>query len=141
LRSDLERKALFGVAEYGRLPPQAYRPEVSDDVYRVLTDKAGRIARAGYSVIVDAVFARPQERAALEAAAAAAGAAFHGLFLTADLATRLRRVGARGPDASDADAAVAKSQEDYDIGSISWAKIDASGSAEATLAKARAAIE
>jgi len=140
LRSDVERKALYGVAERERLPAEAYRPEITDKVYGILTDKAGRVARAGHSVIVDAVFAKPEERAAIEQAAAAAGAEFRGLFLTADLATRLARVGGRGPDASDADAAVARSQEDYDIGAVSWTEIDASGSPDATLAKARAAV-
>ena len=139
-RSDVERKALYGVAERERLPADAYRPEITDKVYAILTDKAGRVARAGHSVIVDAVFAKPDERAAIEQAAAAAGAEFRGLFLTADLATRLARVGGRGPDASDADAAVARSQEDYDIGAVSWTEIDASGSPDDTLAKARAAV-
>ena len=92
-RSDVERKALYGVAEYDRLPAEAYRPEISDKIYHSLTDKAVRVARAGYSVIVDAVFARPEERAAIEAAAAAAHAEFRGLFLVADLPTRLNRVG------------------------------------------------
>ncbi|HYA05319.1 MAG TPA: AAA family ATPase, partial [Xanthobacteraceae bacterium] len=139
-RSDVERKALYGVAERERLPADAYRPEITDKVYGILTDKAGRVARAGHSVIVDAVFAKPEERAAIEQAAAAAGAEFRGLFLTADLATRLARVGGRGPDASDADTAVARSQEDYDIGAVSWTEIDASGSPDDTLAKARAAV-
>ena len=139
-RSDLERKALYGVAEHDRLPAEAYRPEVSDRIYRILTDKAARVARAGHSGIVDAVFAKPQERAAIETAAAAAGVDCHGLFLVADLPTRLARVGARGPDASDADAAVARSQEEFDLGSVTWTMLDASGSPEATLAKARAAI-
>ena len=60
---------------------------MSDTLYRILNDKAGRIARSGYSVIVDAVFAKAHERAAVEAAAREAGAGFRGLFLTADLAT------------------------------------------------------
>ena len=139
-RSDVERKALFNVAATERLPPDAYRAEVSERIYRLLTDKAGRVARAGHSVIVDAVFAKPDERAAIEAAAAAAGAAFRGLFLTADLPTRLYRVGARGRDASDADAAVARQQEEFKIGDLNWPVVDASGSPEDTVAKARAAI-
>lgn len=139
-RSDVERKALFGVGETDRLPPEAYRPEVTDRTYAVLNDKAGRVARAGHCAIADAVFAKPQERTALETAAAAAGADFHGLFLVADLPTRLARVGERGPDASDADAAVAQRQEDFAIGDVTWEIIDASGAPEETLAQARMEI-
>jgi aminoglycoside phosphotransferase family enzyme/predicted kinase len=141
LRSDVERKALFEVATTDRLPAEAYRPDVSEKIYRLMTDKAERIARAGHSVIVDAVFAKTTERSAVESAAAAAGTAFCGLFLHADLPTRLQRVGARGPDASDADAAVARKQEEFDIGDIGWTILDASGSPEETVAKARAALE
>ncbi len=74
LRSDVERKMLYGVAEHDRLSKEAYRAEVSEKIYRILNEKTGRIARAGYSVIVDAVFAKASERAAIEAAAADAGA-------------------------------------------------------------------
>ncbi len=92
LRSDVERKAMFGRDETAHLPPEAYRPEVSGRLYSILNDKAGRMARAGYSVIVDAVFAKPAERSGIETVARDAKAKFFGLFLTADLATRLRRV-------------------------------------------------
>jgi hypothetical protein len=139
-RSDVERKALYGVAENDRLPADAYRPEISERIYHSLTDKAVRTARAGYSVIVDAVFARPEERVAIEAAAAAAHADFRGLFLAADLPTRLDRVRSRGPDASDADAGVARMQDEFDVGTVTWTIVDASGSPEQTLANARAAI-
>ena len=141
LRSDVERKALLGVAEHDRLPADAYRAETTERVYRMLTDKAARVARAGHSVIVDAVFAKPQERAAIETAAAAAGARFRGLFLIADLATRLQRVATREADASDADAAIARRQEEFDLGALGWTRVDASGSPEATLTKARAALK
>jgi aminoglycoside phosphotransferase family enzyme/predicted kinase len=140
LRSDVERKALFGAGEHDRLPADAYRTDVTERIYRILTDKAARVARAGYSVIADAVFAKADERTAIEQAAAAAGADFRGLFLVAGLPTRLDRVGGRGPDASDADAAVAKKQEEFDIGAVTWSIVDASGAPEATLAKARGAI-
>ncbi len=138
-RSDVERKALFNVDANDRLPADAYRAEVSEEIYRVLTDKAERVARAGHSVILDAVFAKAAERRAIETAVA--GTAFCGLFLHAGLPTRLQRIGARGPDASDADAAVARQQEEFQIGDVGWAVIDASGSPEETFAKARAALE
>lgn len=141
LRSDVMRKAMFGVGETERLPPPAYASGVSAQIYGALADKAGRIARAGASVIVDAVFARADERAAIESVARGAGVVFWGLFLTADLETRLRRIGGRGADASDADAAVARQQEDYAVGAMTWNVVDASGTAAATLALARACLE
>jgi aminoglycoside phosphotransferase family enzyme/predicted kinase len=140
LRSDVERKNLFGVAETERLPPDAYRDEVGVKVYNVVTDKAAHIIDAHHSVIVDAVFARPDERAAIAAVAASAGAAFRGLFLEADLETRLHRVGTRRLDASDATAAVALQQESFALGTMEWIEIDASGSLPETLERARAAI-
>jgi predicted kinase len=96
------------------------------------------VLAAGHSAVVDAVFAEPAERAAI--AQTAGGGAFHGLFLTADLATRIARVGTRVHDASDADAAVARRQEAYDLGTLEWRTVDASGTPEQTLKKARAAL-
>jgi aminoglycoside phosphotransferase family enzyme/predicted kinase len=138
LRSDVERKVLFGVAEADRLPETAYARDVTTQVYALLIDKARRVTGAGHSAIVDAVFADVGERAAI--AQAAPADAFHGLFLTADLATRLSRVGGRKGDASDADAAVARRQEQYDLGAMQWTPVDASGSPEETLRRAKAAL-
>jgi len=139
LRSDVERKRLFGVAETDRLPDAAYGRDVTARVYAVLAEKARRVLAAGHSAIVDAVFAGASERA--DIAQAAAGHAFHGLFLTADLATRVSRVGARTGDASDADAAIAKAQEQYDLGALDWRKVDASGAPAETFAGAKATLE
>jgi uncharacterized protein len=140
LRSDIERKALFGVGETEKLPTEAYSGEATVHVYGKLADRARRILAAGHSVIVDAVFAQPHERAAIAEVAKSTHCRLHRLFLTADLETRLGRVGARAPDASDAEAAVARMQERYDIGALDWTPIDASGKPEATLARARAAL-
>jgi uncharacterized protein len=138
LRSDIERKALFDVRETARLPAAAYTLDVTDRVYAILNDKAHRVLAAGHSAVVDAVFARAEERTALEAAAK--GASFTGLFLTADLPARIARVGSRSGDAADADAAVARAQERYELGPMSWGHVDASGTPEETLADAVAAM-
>jgi aminoglycoside phosphotransferase family enzyme/predicted kinase len=138
LRSDVERKVLFAVDEADRLPETAYARDVTTQVYAALIDKARRVTGAGHSAIVDAVFADAGERATI--VKAGDGVAFHGLFLTADLATRLSRVGGRKDDASDADAAVARRQEQYDLGAMQWTLVDASGSPEQTLRRAKAAL-
>jgi hypothetical protein len=141
LRSDIERKTLFGKREYEKLSPEAYRPEVSDQVYRRLADKARHVLAAGHSAIVDAVFVHDSERSAIAEIARAANVPFRGLFLTADLPTRMARVGTRTRDASDADQAVARSQERYDLGALDWAEVDASGTPEETLARAKPAFD
>ena len=72
VRSDVERKTLFGAGETEKLPAAAYAPDVTARVYAAIADKARRIVAAGHSAIVDAVFATPQERDALAAVAKAA---------------------------------------------------------------------
>jgi uncharacterized protein len=140
LRSDVERKALYGAAETDRLPTGAYAPEMTARTYAVLVDKARRTIAAGHSTVVDAVFSDAAERDAVAAVARAVGVAFAGLFLTADLATRIARIGHRTGDASDADAAVARRQEDYALGSLDWSLVDASGTPEQTLARAESVL-
>ena len=73
------------------------------------------------------------ERNAIRDAARRLNVRFAGLFLVADLATRLSRVGRREKDASDATPEIAGLQENYNIGAIDWAVIDASGTPEQTL--------
>jgi uncharacterized protein len=141
VRSDVERKALFGKDETEALPEAAYAAEVTERVYAVVSDKARRTLAAGHSAIVDAVFARPEEREALAAAAKTAGAPLRGLFLTASLETRVARVSGRSGDASDATATVARVQERYALGPLDWTTIDASGSVADTLALAKTALK
>ena len=139
LRSDVERKAQFGVVESERLPPEAYTREATTRVYQALYRKAAQVLAAGHSAIVDAVFADPAERAAI--AHAAGHVAFAGLFLTAPLATRIARVGGRTGDASDADGVVAREQESYRLGVMEWLEVDASGTPAETLHRAQAALK
>ncbi|MGJ0506357.1 MAG: AAA family ATPase [Methylocystis sp.] len=125
LNSDRIRKRLFGAQPTERLPADAYRGEVSARVYEELVGAATRAARAGWPVIAEAVFDRAPDRAAIEAAARAAGALFTGFWLDADLAQRLARVDRRVNDASDATGDVLKAQATKDTGEMSWRRVDA----------------
>jgi aminoglycoside phosphotransferase family enzyme len=140
LRSDVERKALFGKPETEPLPAAAYGADVTRRVYAALADKSRRVTAAGRTAIVDAVFARPDERGQVAAAARASRVPFRGLFLAAALDVRVARVSGRPRDASDADAEVARQQESYQPGPIEWTRVDASGELAPTLAAARRAV-
>ena len=132
LRSDIERKRLCGVTETQRLPPEAYSPEATREVYARLRTLAARVLATGHSVIVDAVHARPDEREAVEKVAREAGADFRGWWLEAPEGELIRRVEARSGDASDADAAVVRRQLSYDLGAIGWTREDALSTAPST---------
>jgi aminoglycoside phosphotransferase family enzyme/predicted kinase len=140
LRSDVLRKQLFRVNETDRLPESAYGAEITEQIYEILVQRAVRVLSQGHSVVVDAVFAREDERNAVRDAARRLNARFTGLFLVADLATRLRRVGRRGKDASDATPEIAGLQETYNIGTIDWGVIDASGTPEQSLKRCKSRI-
>ncbi len=140
LRSDLERKATFGVERTVRLKPEAYTPEVSREVYQRLEDKARHALNAGASVVLDATFATRARRIAAAHISAETGVAFDGLYLEAPLAVRLARVAGRLADASDADAAVARGQLAEPLGQRGWLAIDASDGLEATAARAAAIL-
>ncbi len=141
LRSDAERKVMFGVDETVRLPASAYANNVTRDVYERLIAKARTALEAGQSVLLDATFAAAAERSAGAAAAAQVGVSFAGLFLDAPLATRLERIGSRQADASDADAMVARRQAAEPLSENGWAAVAASGSLSDTLALARSILD
>src|ERR1700733_6233517 len=133
LRSDVERKAMFGIEETHHLPASAYASDVTRDVYEGLIVKARTPLARGQSVLIDATFAAAAERSAAVGLAAEASAAFAGLFLDAALATRLDRIGSRRADASDADADVARRQTAEPLAEKGWAVVAASGSLNDTI--------
>ena len=140
LRSDLERKRLFDVGETERLPDEAYMPPVTEKVYAALNEQAATELAAGYTVIVDAVHSAPHERDAVARIAEAAHVPFIGLWLDAPERLLKTRVTARTGDASDATADVVARQLEYDLGEISWHRLDASGDMKALTDKSRALI-
>ncbi len=137
LRTDVLRKELFNVREGDRLPERAYQPEITGQVYETIAKRAERILSQGHSVIIDAVFAREAERANINDIAKRLNIRSVRLFLVADLATRWSRIGRRTNDASDATPDIARLQDEYDLGTIDWAVVDASGTPEQTLERCR----
>jgi aminoglycoside phosphotransferase family enzyme/predicted kinase len=125
VRSDVERKRLFVVAPWERLPARAYAPEISDQVYAVCRKRALMALEGGQAVIVDAVHAKQEEREALAALAAQKRISFAGLWLEAPASVLRDRIAARTDDVSDATPEVVDVQLGYDIGPQSFEVIDA----------------
>ena len=122
LRSDEVRKRLFGLAPTDKLPHDSYTETASRTLYREMMAAVDRCLASGCSVVVDAAFLDPLERAQAEAAAAAAGVAFHGVWLETPVAVMQERLKARRGDASDADTRVLALQLARDVGPVTWAK-------------------
>ncbi|MEM1429326.1 MAG: AAA family ATPase [Pseudomonadota bacterium] len=141
LRSDLERKALFGVEPTTRLPVEAYDSATTARVYEAMRAKARLALAAGHSVILDAAHHDPEERAQAERLAQEARCPFCGLWLEADTETRVDRVNTRKQGASDADAAVARQQSALHTGAIGWHRVQTTGTAEGAVSEAHRAIE
>lgn len=125
LRTDEIRKRQAGVSLDAHLAPAAYTAERSAYVYATMEDLAGAALHAGQAVIADAVFAREDERQAIQAAAAKTGTRFVGLWLEAPTPALETRLDRRTGDASDADKAVLHRQLSYDLGNVTWTKLDA----------------
>jgi len=140
VRTDAQRKRLAGIGLLDRLPPESYTPEASAKTYAACHDEARAALTAGQSVVFDAVSARPDERAGIEALAHEMNVPFLGLWVDAPLAVRLERVETRKNNVSDAGADVARRQEEMDIGEIGWTVIDSSGARKNTVAGALAMI-
>ncbi len=125
LRSDEVRKRLFGKAPTERLPESAYSADASAEVYRLMVEEAGAALQAGVSVVLDAVFLRPQERQQAQALALRLQTPFHGLWMEAPADVLRERLKARLGDASDANEAVLDRQLQVGPGEIGWRRIDA----------------
>jgi len=140
LRSDLIRKEMAGADALTRLPPDEYSQESSRQVYDIILKRAGLALGAGYSVITDAVFARPDEREAVCELARNAGVPFSGFWLQTPVAEMTRRLEARARDASDATPEVLLMQLAYELGEITWTRIDSTAKPDAVLAEARRSL-
>lgn len=120
VRSDVERKRRAGLPLEARMPAGSYTPQASAEVYAAMLARAERVLRAGQGVVLDAVFARPEERAMAEALAARVGVPFEGVWLDVPKEVAMGRVANRKADASDATPAVVERQFGYDLGAMTW---------------------
>jgi aminoglycoside phosphotransferase family enzyme/predicted kinase len=133
VRSDEIRKRLLGLSPLDRLGPEGYSSEVSERVYATVAERARVAVREGHSAIVDAVYARAGDRQAIERVATDMSVPFVGIWLEAPESTLIARVEQRRADASDADAAVIRSQQQQERGVMTWHRVEADPSADIVL--------
>ncbi|MDE2089605.1 MAG: AAA family ATPase [Gammaproteobacteria bacterium] len=117
IRSDVERKRLFGLSPEARSAPGIdsglYSPEASGRTYRRLEELAQRLTAAGHTVIVDAAFLKRAQRERFRDLARHDRLPFAILEFTAREDSLRRRVARReqaGRDASEAGRAVLEHQ-------------------------------
>jgi aminoglycoside phosphotransferase family enzyme/predicted kinase len=114
LRSDVERKRLFGLApresSHSAQDGGIYTTEATTRTYARLRALARDLLAAGWPGIVDAAFLKRDEREDFRALAAELGIDFGILATTAPPEELRRRLGARSGDASEATVAVLEKQ-------------------------------
>src|SRR5208282_3985772 len=94
---------------------------------------------AGASVIMDATFIDPQDRAAASQVAQNQNVSFTGIWLEAPREVMMARLDERHGDASDADRAVLEQQLLADPGAMAWRRIDSAGPPARVAAQVRRA--
>jgi uncharacterized protein len=128
------------MAPLDRLGPLGYTQGVTQKVYRALADRASIALQTGRTVIVDAVFARHADRAAIEGVASSASVPFAGFWLDAPEDVLLTRTTQRRLDPSDADASVVCQQLAAGTGALAWRRVDAGRPHAEVLADTAAAL-
>jgi hypothetical protein len=117
IRSDLERKRIFGLSETessaSRIGSGIYTDHANRIVYQCLYDTARVILGAGHSVILDAAFLKSADRATATAVATVCGLPCILLEVTAPadkLRDRIRQRSMQADDASEAGLEVLEHQ-------------------------------
>jgi hypothetical protein len=110
VRSDVERKRLFGLAPDADSGGAIYSSDANEKTYARLAELARRVLADGWPAIVDAAFLRRAERRAFSAIAAADGIPFDVIACDAPVEELRRRLLARTGDASEAGVAVLDQQ-------------------------------
>lgn len=117
LRSDVERKRLYGLAplESSRSPTggNLYTEEATRKTYQRLADLAGQVLGAGFPVIVDAASLKVHERSLLASVAETQGVPFALIHCEAPEALRREWIRKRKGDASEATEALLEAQQSW----------------------------
>ncbi|MCR6630772.1 MAG: AAA family ATPase [Magnetospirillum sp.] len=140
VRTDALRKQIMGAGLLEKLGPEGYTPEVTERTYQALYDTCLTVLKAGHAVVADAVFAKPEQRDAIEQVARAAGVPFRALWLHTPPKLAAARIRGRKANVSDATVAVLEQQLAYDLGPISWPRVQTGGSKAKALKDGRAAL-
>lgn len=144
LRSDVLRKRMYGMPVSEHLPEEAYAPEVSERVFGALAERAERLLQGGCSVVCDAVYGLPAQRARLREVSRAVGAPLVALWLDAPQHVMEARVAARAGDASDADVTIVRRQAEHvtpPAADEGWHKVSAGDALEVVVERARGLVE
>ena len=141
LSSDRIRKRMGGVAPTTRLPTPAYRREVTRAVYETLEREAEYLLALGRGVVLDATFRLPEERARIEAMAAAVDVPLTGIWLELVPEKLIARVEGRGADPSDANAETIRHQIDQFSGPVTWTVVSAEGSVDEVVERVLALLD
>ena len=116
IRSDVERKRLFGLSQLSRSAEKGvdiYQPDTTEKIYRIMLDSAKAAIEGGWPVIVDASFLKRGHRERFIMLAADLSCQCRILDVHAPVEVLERRVRERyekGSDASEADVEVLKAQ-------------------------------
>ncbi|GGD08139.1 bifunctional aminoglycoside phosphotransferase/ATP-binding protein [Halopseudomonas salina] len=116
LRSDTERKRLFGTRGSGNLDAGLYSTDASEKTYARLANLATQVLAAGYPVVIDAANLKQSQRDALRLAIEDQGVPCLILQCTAALEVLEERISKRqseATDPSDADIRVARHQLEH----------------------------
>ncbi len=118
LRSDIERKRLFGISPDERstekVKTELYGSDTTETLHNHLRDTAQRLLSSGYNVIVDATFLQRPYRDLFRSLAEERRIPFLILDVQSSITTLEERIATRGEqrsDASEADLAVLQQQQ------------------------------
>ncbi len=143
LRSDVIRKQLAGVAQDQPLGPDRYTAGATDDVYSEMLHRAEVSLGLGASVVLDATWADPRQRAAARDLAERVHARLTECRCVLDPAVAAQRIRSRSAgsgDASDATPAVLSAMAAREAPWPQAHRIDTEGPAEAVIDQALAVL-